>query len=288
VILQYYGLSRDTYIFYIFKDELHRFDNSVKEISQISSDGIFVSINDNALLNINSNVQYHLFNADSTPFASQYNHIQSLADNGLLLAYDNNNNKNDWLLCNVLLKNCSVIEQLHSDSTILSNTASISNNGAFIYAIVSKGNNKVLLFLDRRSQKSVINIVPPVINFNMIKINKMIVTNQGALLLQFEDSAKTQMVRSTLLYSNQFDKWTSGAKLMLYFGLANYLVNGMFHGDIAISPNGKAIGFYITSSLDDQFSIDNIPATAVVSYKLGSEYVPLQSLDDLINTSSKL
>ena len=182
-----------------------------------------------------------------------------------------------------MVNNCFNITEFHSEDALLPNTGVLSASGDLISAVIKINGKNILKLWNRSTDKKIVIAAPKNLNLDLVKILDFKITSQGLLTLQFDDLSVTPNKRSTLLYSYINNKWLDATDIAKYMGLNNYLVNGLFHGVIRISSNGKAIALYITDN--DEFSKDKINVTAIMSYSFGKDYLTeYKSMDDMINT----
>jgi hypothetical protein len=217
--------------------------------------------------------------------------VQDVSDAGFVVAADMRKDsgattpKRDFILFSPITGSSSLL--WHNEADInKQNSGAISSNGQYVFTVISKSGKNVLKAINRNTGdiKDDISIIGT--DLNAVKIVKMTVSNQGTLQIQVEDSRVTPLTRMTKFYSFNSGKSADATEIVKFLGLSDYLASARFHGAIGVSPNGKAMGIYMTSLNDDQFNNDKMTApTAIISYKFGCDYITeYNSFDDLISS----
>ncbi len=271
--------------------EYKLFNPNITEFKIISRDARYLVYNNKTLYDIINNLSQDMVNPDKKAFVNKVDFgdfVNDVSDAGFVIAADMRKDSGastpnrDWILYSPINNSSSIL--WHSEADISPKSAIISGNGQFIFALVTnKSGKKVFTAINRTSGQSKTDISISGIDLNVVNIAKMSVNNQGILQIQVEDNTAKPLVRTTKFYSFTTGKTISAEDLLNYLGLSNYLVAGKFHGFVGISPNGLAIGLYITDKTDDQFDSDHMNPTAIMNYKFGTDYIPeFASFADLI------
>lgn len=286
--------NTNTDLFHVEDGGFKMFDPNIKKLGILSRDARYMVVNNKTVYDIINNISQDMLNIDRKVYVNNPDFgdfVQDVSDAGFVVAADMRKDsgtttpKRDWILFSPITGSSSLL--WHSEADInKQNSGAISSNGQYVFTVISKSGKNVLKAINRNTGdiKDDISIIGT--DLNSVKIVKMTVSNQGTLQIQVEDSRVTPLTRMTKFYSFNSGKSADATEIVKFLGLSDYLASARFHGAIGVSPNGKAMGIYMTSLNDDQFNNDKMTApTAIISYKFGSDYITeYNSFDDLISS----